>query len=113
MPLVPRYRVRIVDAAGDSHQFCCIRCAELWLNNHTAEARLVFVTDEVSAEEIEATAATYVRSLITTMPATGNRLHAFRDPADAGKHAAQWQGTILTPAERPFASVSYESMKKG
>jgi hypothetical protein len=106
MPLEPLYRVRIVDNAGQSHEFCCIRCAEIWLQHQAGGSAAVFVTDEASGDEIEAGSATFLRSRVVTMPATGNRTHAYRNRADAEKHAARWQGTILTPPERPFASVN-------
>jgi hypothetical protein len=112
-PLVPLYRVRIVDAARQSRAFCCIGCAEIWLQHQAEGARAVFVTDETSGDEIEATSATFVRSLVVTTPTTGNRLHTFRDRADAEKHAARWQGTVLTTAERPFAPAGISPVTGG
>jgi hypothetical protein len=60
------------------------------------------VTDEASGEEIEAKSATYVRSLVVTTPTTGNKVHAFGNPADAEGHAARWQGRVLSAAEQPL-----------
>jgi len=102
--LVTNYRVRVEDAAGKSHDFCCIRCAELWLERQTGPARAVRVRDERSGAEIEADAAHYVRSLVITTPTTGNRIHAFRDSADAQRHAETCRGTILLAGERPFVA---------
>jgi hypothetical protein len=101
--LVAAYRVRVQDAAGASHDFCCIRCAEMWLERQALPARAVWVTDEGSGAEIDAATAYYVRSLVITTPTTGNRVHAFRDLADAERHADKCRGTILTGNERPFA----------
>lgn len=98
----PLYRVRIEDEHGGSHPFCCIRCAELWLAAHRGKPRNVYVTDETSGQEIEASRASYVRSSVVTRAATGNRVHAFRDAADAERHAASARGRVLTGADRPF-----------
>jgi hypothetical protein len=101
--LVPSYRVRVEDAAGASCDFCCIRCAELWLERQAQPARAIWVTDESSGAELDAAKAHYVRSLVITTPTTGNRIHAFRDLADAERHAEKCRGTILADGERPFA----------
>jgi hypothetical protein len=102
--LVRNYRVRIEDAAGVSHEFCCVRCAELWLNQNPQQVRCVWVTDENSGTEIPAREAHFVRSLVVTTPTTGNRTHAFRDAADADRHIRECRGTLLTGDARPFAS---------
>jgi hypothetical protein len=102
--LLPDYRVRVEDATGASYDFCCIRCAQLWLERQALPPRAIWVTDEPSGAEIDAATAHFVRSLVTTTPTTGNRIHAFRDLADAERHAQTCRGTILTDAERPFAS---------
>ena len=101
--LVTSYRVRVEDAEGQSSDFCCIRCAQLWLERQEQPARAIWVTDEISGARIDAEAAHYVRSLVVTTPTTGNRIHAFRDLADAERHAEKCRGTILTGGERPFA----------
>jgi hypothetical protein len=36
------------------------------------------------------------------MPATGNRVHAFRSRSDAQQHADKFGGTVLPDAEKPF-----------
>jgi hypothetical protein len=98
----PLYRVRVEDERGGSHPFCCVRCAELWLAAHRHKPRGVYVTDEAGGREIEAERATFVRSSVVTRAATGNRVHAFLDPADAGRHAEAARGRVLTGADRPF-----------
>jgi hypothetical protein len=100
----PLYRVRVEDERGGSHPFCCVRCAELWLAAHRGRVRGVFVTDEASGQEVGVARATFVRSSVVTRAATGNRVHAFLDPADADRHAASARGRILTGGDRPFQS---------
>jgi hypothetical protein len=96
------YRVQIVDGHGDSHAFCCLRCAQLWLKRQSAPPQSVVVADESSGEEIDAQEAVYVRSSVVTTPATGNRIHAFRSRADAEKHADRFGGTVLSESETPL-----------
>jgi len=98
----PHYRVRVVDDQERDHQFCCIHCATLWLNHQVTKPRAVFVTDEAADQEIDAASAWFVRSLVVTVPHTGNRTHAFRERADAARHAATAQGVILLDSEKPF-----------
>jgi hypothetical protein len=98
----PAYRVEVVDADGQTHAFCCVRCAEIWLRHRAAPPRAVRVTDEVSGEPVDAASAWFVRSSVVTRPATGNRVHAFRSRADAEKHAATFAGVVLEPAQRPL-----------
>jgi hypothetical protein len=98
-----RYQVRIVDDQGRSQSFCCLRCAELWLAARSGSLRTVYVTDEVSEQEIEAGQAWFVRSSVVTRPTTGNRVHAFRDRPDAERHAEHAHGILLLGADRPFA----------
>ena len=101
--LMTSYRVRVEDADGRLRDFCCIRCAQLWLERREPPVRAIWVADETSGALIEAEAAHYVRSLVVTTPTTGNRIHAFRDLEDAKRHAEKCRGTILTGGERPFA----------
>jgi hypothetical protein len=103
-PLEPHYRVRVVDAEGSACEFCCIRCAEIWLGRQRQPPQAVYVTDEASGQEVEVASAYFVRSLVVTTPTTGNRIHAFRHRADAEKHAAAFGGRVLQGPERPFAA---------
>jgi hypothetical protein len=96
------YRAEVVEEGGSSREFCCLRCAAIWLERHPAAPRAVRVTDEASGRMIDAAAAHYVRSRVVTTPATGNRVHAFAGRADAENHAARYAGTILSESERPF-----------
>jgi hypothetical protein len=98
----PIYRVEILDDQGDSHAFCCPTCARLWLGRQPTPPRAITVTDEASGERIDARAAYYVRSAVVTRPTTGNRIHVFRDRADADRHAEAFGGAVLSEAEGPF-----------
>jgi hypothetical protein len=105
--LVPSYRVRVDDAAGKTHEFCCLRCAEIWLDRQARPVRAIRVTDEASGKEIDASEAYYIRSLVVTTPTTGNRIHVFLDRTDAEHHARTCRGTVLVDEERPFGRVPY------
>jgi hypothetical protein len=98
----PAYRVEVLDGQGRTRAFCCVRCAQIWLRRQPGRPRAVTVTDEASGQTIDAAAACYVRSGVVTTPTTGNRVHAFRDRADAERHAALFGGTALPPEEGPF-----------
>ena len=98
----PFYSVRIFDQDNEPFEFCCIRCAELWLARQPAPPSRILVTDEQTGEEIPAADAHYVRSLVVTTPATGNRVHVFKDRNDAEKHAEMFRGTILSDPEKPL-----------
>jgi hypothetical protein len=84
--------VRVADGGGRDFEFCCIHCAELWLKKELAEPRAVYVTDEISAEEMEAPSAYFVRSFAVTNKTTGNRVRAERDAAE---HARSFRGRLL------------------
>jgi hypothetical protein len=109
----PIFRVRIIDSLRRVHQFCCVRCAELWIEHLPDEPRDISVTDEVSGQEIDATNAYFVRSSVITVPATGNRVHVFRTESDAAKHAASAQGRMMRWAERPFHTESVSPFGSG
>jgi hypothetical protein len=102
LALVPLYQVTVLDHAGVVHRFCCVGCARLWLARQEGQPRTVYVTDEMSGEEIDARSAYFVRSPVVTNPVTGNRVHAFRHRADAEGHASAFGGELVTEAERPF-----------
>jgi hypothetical protein len=62
----------------------------------------ITVTDEVSAQPVDAGEAAFVRSAIVTNAITGNNIHVFADAVDAEQHAAQFRGKLLVDTERPF-----------
>jgi hypothetical protein len=100
--IVSTFAVRVTDRAGVSHRFCCVRCAERWLDRNDIRTATVAVTDEVTGAELDARAAVFVRSPVVTNRVTGNRVHAFRDSADAVAHTHEFGGRILGPGARPF-----------
>jgi hypothetical protein len=102
----PAYRVEIVDGDGRRHEFCCPRCAEIWLDRQAAPPRAVTVTDEPTKQPLDAAAAHYVRSPVVTVPTTQNRIHVFRTRSDAEGHVAAFGGTVLDGADRPFPRIT-------
>jgi hypothetical protein len=98
----PRYLVRVVDRAGQSHSFCCVRCARQWLKRQPDPPRAVYVTDEVSGAEIDSRSACFVVSEVTTNPITGNHTHVFRNRRAAEAHARAFEGAVLAAEEQPF-----------
>lgn len=106
LEIEPIYRVRIVEGPGITYTFCCLQCAELWLERRAVTPDGIRVTDEAGGSEIDATAANYVRSTIPTNAITGNRVHVFRSSQDAQKHAEAANGRRLLGAERPFSNMT-------
>ena len=101
-PIQPAYRVLVVEGPGQTREFCCVRCADLWLRRQPDRPQDVVVTDEATGRPVVAAAAVFVRSTVVTQPTTGNRVHTFANPADAHRHASAARGTVLTGADRPF-----------
>jgi len=97
----PVLRVRVVDEQGESRSFCCVGCASMWLEKHADSARSVFVTDELSGQELESASAYFVRSGVINKATTGNHVHVYRNVGDAERHAATG-GTVLQGQDRPF-----------
>jgi hypothetical protein len=91
----PLYRVRVEDRQAQSHEFCCVRCAEVWLSRQDPQPWTICVTDELSGREIPAASAHYVRSLVPTGSGSANRVHVFQELDRAEKHAQTCQGTII------------------
>ncbi len=105
LPLEPIYRVRIVERSGTTHEFCSVRCAELWLQESGSRPVRILVTDETSGAELDAATACYVRSTVATSAVTGNRVHVFSTDEAASRHAAGAHGRRLVGSERPFATM--------
>jgi hypothetical protein len=101
------YRVRVVDAQTRALEFCCIRCAQIWLKRQAQRPRAIQVVDEASGVELSAEEAFFVRSLVVTTPSVGNRIHVFARRADAEKHANQFSGRLLEGTERPFFGAEW------
>jgi hypothetical protein len=101
----PLFRVLAVDVAGESHEFCCIRCAQLWWDRQREYPLAIQVTDERDGQLMDAASAHFVRSSVVTTPTTGNRIHSFRHKCAAEKHAQSGRGTVLDDSEKPFQSL--------
>ena len=99
------YQVRVKGRNGSSVQLCSIRCAERWLALQDLAPVAVSVTDEASGDEIDAATAWFVKSAVVTNPVTRNRVHAFRDKADAEAHARDFHGDLLKKGERPLRII--------
>jgi len=105
LEIEPIYQVRILDAAGATQRYCCLGCAESWLQRSGHQPVGIFVTDEASGAELDPSEAIFVRSTVTTNEVTGNRRHVFRHEDDALKHIDAAHGRRLLGAERPFAKM--------
>jgi hypothetical protein len=102
----PRYAVRIVDAQGEQHPFCCLQCAVLRQQRQDVKPRQVLVTDEASGQLFEGASAYFVRSGVVTNAITGNRVHVFRNRQDAMRHVELSRGLILSGNARPFPALN-------
>ena len=102
--LVEAPRVRVVMADGAPLAFCCVRCAQEWLEATGGAPSRVLVTDAISGELVDAAEAFFVRSRVYAQPATGDRVHAFADRAAAEKHADAYRGRVLDGDARPFGT---------
>ena len=102
----PLCEVRIVEAGDVGHRFCCLQCAQWWLQRRGEKPQTVLVTDEASGRRIDAKSAYFVRSGVITNATTGNRVHVFQNRADAERHAEVSRGTILPEGLRPFDSAA-------
>jgi hypothetical protein len=99
----PIYRVRIVDDKDLDYEFCCIRCAEIWLQSCAQLPAAIYVTDEATGTEIDSTQAVFVRSSVVTNSVTDNRIHVFANLDQGEQHASHAFGHVLPTSERPFA----------
>ncbi len=103
LAITPIYRVKLVDQSGHSAEFCCLECALRWQATR-GPVEQVWVTDEISGQQILSQDAIFVRSPVVTTPATGNAVHAFATTADAQRHIRASGGRILLGPGRPFAA---------
>lgn len=97
-----RYRARLV-VAGTGQDYCCVSCLVRRLAASGAGAAGAEVTDETTGRLVDARDAWFVRSAVVTVPATGNRVHAFASEEDARRHAAAFHGTVLPGPGVPSA----------
>ena len=109
--IAPEYRVRLVEHDGGEREFCNVTCATNWLAHSPGYAEL-FVTDELSRQEVPAHHAYLVRSSVVTHRATGNRIHCFKDQAAALRHAREARGRVLKDHEKPWAAATDEAFAR-
>lgn len=96
VPLPTRATVRFEGGASGDRAFCCVDCAESWLERTGERPPLVLVTDERSGAEFPAAQAWFVESRIPALLATGSRVHTFSTREDAEKHAKDYGGRLVT-----------------
>jgi hypothetical protein len=94
--------VRLSGEDGTVRAFCCVGCAESWIRGTGSPPSRVTVTDGATGATVDAAGATFVRSTVPAQPATGDRVHAFREIGDAIRHAEAYRGRLLSGKERPF-----------
>jgi hypothetical protein len=97
----PSYRVRLLLKDGRAPEFCCITCAQLWMEKSRSRPGQVTVTDEVNGFELDPSLAFFVLSSIITQPTTGNRIHVFGRRSDAEQHIESAGGRLLRKSELP------------
>ncbi len=91
----PLYEVTIIQEGETSYNFSCILSAQIWLMENSESISSIWVTDEMTGKKIRAELAYYVESDVTTMPHTGNRIHAFSHEKAAKLHAWQHKGKFV------------------
>jgi hypothetical protein len=89
-----RHRARLTSTAGDE-EFCCVSCLVRRAAHSPLRSAVARVTDEGTGNLVDAASAWFVRSAVVSVPASGNRVHAFAREADARLHAASFHGTVL------------------
>jgi len=101
----PTFLVTLVERDGLRRVFCCLACAERWLQRSKAMPDQVLVTDEVTGQPLNAADAYYVRSSVASNAPTGDRRHVFGRREVAQSHAKSFHGRILTGDDRPFSDL--------
>jgi hypothetical protein len=97
--------VQIETDTADVLRFCCIGCAETWLEVTGTKPARTLVEDAASGQPIDARSAWFVRSLVLAQPATGDRIHAFRTQEDAERHAKAYAGRVLVGDAIPLSEA--------
>lgn len=105
----PARAVAIDSKPHGLRQFCSLACAENWLQRSKTQPLQIWVTDESTGEQLDASEAFYVRSQVLAHAPTRDRRHVFGDLAAAQRHAEQYLGRLLERQEQPFARWSVGS----
>jgi hypothetical protein len=98
----------VLEGAEGARRFCCVACAERFLEKRGVPASRAWVTDSASGRAVLAADATFVRSAVPSNPATGDRVHAFSSREDAERHAETHHGVLLEGDDRPLRGASYD-----
>ncbi len=101
------FLVQFVDGDGSRRDFCCLRCAQLWLARSKTPPAKILVTDEIDGQLLDAKDAFFVRSTVLSNGPTGDRRHVFRTHSQAQEHLETFRGRILTGTEHPFAELEH------
>lgn len=104
--IVELYQVIVIEETDAARQFCCVFCAEHWLQESPHTPKQVLVTDEATGTRIDAANAFFVRSSITSNAPTRDRRHVFRRRDIADSHAESFHGRVLAGKDRPFSQFS-------
>jgi hypothetical protein len=99
----PIRRVDLMQELAVRASFCSIACAREWPERPAGS--FWQVRDEISGRPIDAERATFVLSRVVSVPARGERLHVFRNVADATAHCEQFGGTVVVD---PLAALPPE-----
>lgn len=91
----PIYEIEITRRNGAVKKFCCVFCAQEWYGRSKRDVARITVTDEISGEKIDASAAYYVESEIFTQRHTRCRTHVFGQRNEAQRHAEQYDGRLV------------------
>ncbi|NOT02292.1 MAG: hypothetical protein HOP29_16925 [Phycisphaerales bacterium] len=100
----PVRRVDLVRDGETVQSFCCIRCAGDW-PDVPADAYWR-VHDEITGEPLDASNACFVESRVVTVPSRRDRIHVFKNWADALGHCTQYEGHRIPNPFDPAAAQS-------
>ena len=100
-PIAPLRIVELMDGGAVVASFCSYGCAHAWPDVPAGSHWQV--RDEVSGAPVDAELALFVQSRVPSVPARGERIHAFSVATEAMNHCAQFGGVrIANPlARRP------------
>ncbi len=96
--------VHLIGPRGEVQRFCCVTCAQSWLDYSEGSVARALVTDANTGDSFDARHAWFTRSGVVAQPATGDRLHAFQSRAAAQEHSTAFGGVVLTSSEVPLTT---------
>ena len=100
--IIPITRVALVDEKGEESLLCSLCCAKIWLESHEELGKqlqsgtaTLTVVDEISALEVDASLAYWVKSKEYSRQENKCQSHVFSDKQAASKYLRQHQGKEL------------------